>query len=155
VQDHFNRIIIDAPPRLTTACVQALCAATHVIIPTVLDKLSSEAVHNFIFQVKRLKEQGVCPHLQFGPVIGYRSGAAAAHIPDVEEDIYKTLRDAGLSKDLYRQSEAIPHKPLIAKSAGTLIAYLRSDVPQDTSDVQALYGSLAKSIEMRVTSHAS
>jgi cellulose biosynthesis protein BcsQ len=42
VLSSFDVILIDAPPRLTTASVQALCASTHVLIPTVLDPLSSD-----------------------------------------------------------------------------------------------------------------
>ncbi len=42
VLNSFDVILIDAPPRLTTASVQALCASTHVLIPTVLDPLSSD-----------------------------------------------------------------------------------------------------------------
>ena len=41
-RQHFDLVIIDAPPRLTTGCVQALCAGTHILIPTVLDHLSGE-----------------------------------------------------------------------------------------------------------------
>jgi chromosome partitioning protein len=42
VLENFDVILIDAPPRLTTATVQALCASTHVLIPTVLDPLSAD-----------------------------------------------------------------------------------------------------------------
>lgn len=149
VQQYFNRIIIDAPPRLTTACLQALCTATHVLVPTVLDQLSAEAVHNFIFQVKRLKERGVCPLLKFGPIVGYRAGRAFAHELDVQEGIYKTLRDAGLSKELYKPDDLVPHKPILASSAGMVIAYPRNDQPAPTSEVRAIYKSLANSIQDR------
>jgi cellulose biosynthesis protein BcsQ len=34
-----DRIFIGAPPRLGTACIQALSARTHVLIPTVVDSM--------------------------------------------------------------------------------------------------------------------
>jgi cellulose biosynthesis protein BcsQ len=51
VQERFDVILVDAPPRLTTACIQALCAATHVLVPTVLDGLSAEATGGFVDQL--------------------------------------------------------------------------------------------------------
>lgn len=107
-QASFDRIVIDAPPRLTSACVQALCASTHVVIPTVLDKLSVEAVQTFVDQVKLLKSGGICPHIGFGAVVGYQSGRSARQIPDAEELIFKTLRDADLSQELYGDPEQCP-----------------------------------------------
>jgi len=92
VQSNFSRIIIDAPPRLTTACVQALCAATHVIIPTILDRLSGEAVGSFLGQLETLKSANVCPHLRYGGIVGYRSGAAVKHVRDAEDSIRDALR---------------------------------------------------------------
>ncbi len=154
VQQRFDRVIIDAPPRLTTACVQALCAATHVVIPTVLDQLSVEAVQNFVGQVRTLKNHGICPHIDVGGIVGYRSGQALRQIPDAEEAIFKTLRDAQLDENLYDPKETVPHNPLLAESAGEVIAYLRSDKPRETKDVKAVFGKLAKSIEDRMANHA-
>src|SRR3972149_10867588 len=48
VQAAFDRIIIDAPPRLSTAAIQALCASTHLLIPTILDQMSGDAVGTFV-----------------------------------------------------------------------------------------------------------
>jgi len=68
IQTSFDRIIIDAPPRLTTASIQAMCAATHILIPTVLDDLSSEAVAAFAEQLKL--HQTLWPHLKIVGVVG-------------------------------------------------------------------------------------
>ena len=154
-QSNFNRIIIDAPPRLTTACIQALCASTHVIIPTILDQLSVEAVQTFIDQVKLLKNGEVCPHLRIAAILGYKPGQASKHINGAEELIFKTLRDADLDEKLYRSDKVIPHNPLIAESAGALVACLRDSKPGETEVVRQMYELLAKSIEERITNHAS
>jgi cellulose biosynthesis protein BcsQ len=39
----YDIVIIDAPPRLTTASANALCASTHVLVPTILDNMSATA----------------------------------------------------------------------------------------------------------------
>ena len=153
-QANFDRIIIDAPPRLTTACVQALCAATHVIVPTVLDRLSAEAVETFVDQIRVLKDKGICPNIELGAVIGYRSGNASGHVADVEELIFRTLKEAELSIDLYRSSETVRHYPILAESAGEKIAYLRSDKPAQITEIRQVYAQLAKSLEDRISDHA-
>lgn len=45
-QSNFDVTIIDAPPRPGTAVVNAACASTHVLIPTILDMPSAEATLN-------------------------------------------------------------------------------------------------------------
>src|SRR5262245_3904184 len=71
-RQHFDQVIIDAPPRLTTGCVQALCAGTHILIPTVLDHLSGDAVGTFVKQLQTL--QPVCPFLKPIGVVGNMTG---------------------------------------------------------------------------------
>lgn len=44
VQKSFDVVIIDTPPRICAATANALCAATHVLMPTILDTVSSRAV---------------------------------------------------------------------------------------------------------------
>src|SRR5262249_20100819 len=59
---NYDVILIDGPPRLTTASIQALCASTHVLIPTILDTLSADAVGYFGQQL--LAHEGLWPHLK-------------------------------------------------------------------------------------------
>ena len=70
VQDSFDKIIIDAPPRMSTGAIQAFCASTHVLIPTILDGLSGDAVATFVNELEELKEANVCPHLRVVGVVG-------------------------------------------------------------------------------------
>lgn len=44
VQKQFDIVIIDTPPRICAATANALCAANLVVIPTILDTVSSRAV---------------------------------------------------------------------------------------------------------------
>lgn len=69
VLNHFDVILIDAPPRLTTASVQALCTSTHVLIPTILDPLGGEdPVGYFGRQLKA--HEVLWPQLKVMGVIG-------------------------------------------------------------------------------------
>jgi cellulose biosynthesis protein BcsQ len=60
VQRAFDLIIIDCPPRLTTSKIQALCAGSHLLIPTIFDRTSAEAVVTLYEQVETLKRAGIC-----------------------------------------------------------------------------------------------
>jgi chromosome partitioning protein len=71
VQANFDLIIIDAPPRLTPSHIQAMCASTHLLIPTILDGLSGDAVARYLDQIATHKlglpgasKLAICPYLQ-------------------------------------------------------------------------------------------
>src|SRR5205807_10288596 len=53
--DSFDVMLIDAPPRLTAGTVNAFCASTHLLVPTVFDLLSAEAVGTFLNGAEALK----------------------------------------------------------------------------------------------------
>ncbi len=71
VESQFDVIVMDTPPRLSAASVNALCISTDVLIPTVVDPTSIETVVGFAHTVKnfkkrynfRLKIHGVIPSL--------------------------------------------------------------------------------------------
>lgn len=51
----FDVIIMDTPPRLSAGTVNALCVSTDVLIPTIVDNTSIEAVLGFAQTVRRIK----------------------------------------------------------------------------------------------------
>lgn len=46
--DKFDIVVIDVPPRLTTGTINALCASTHVLVPTIFNPIAAEPVSNFL-----------------------------------------------------------------------------------------------------------
>jgi cellulose biosynthesis protein BcsQ len=56
-QKEFDVIIIDAPPRLMTATVNAACASTHVLIPTMLDGMCTNATLNTLGVFHELRKE--------------------------------------------------------------------------------------------------
>lgn len=72
VRDAFDLVIIDCPPRLTAGTIQALCASSHVLIPTILDRPSGESVITFCEQVETLKSKGITPHISYVGVAATR-----------------------------------------------------------------------------------
>jgi len=75
----YDLIIIDCPPRLTTSAIQAFCASSHLLIPTILDTPSAEAVISFVEQIETFKNEEICPYINHVGVVGARvAGAVAA-----------------------------------------------------------------------------
>ena len=66
----FSLIIIDAPPRITTGAIQALAAGTHLLIPTVMDEPSTEAVVTFAKQIETFRKADLCPYIKYIGVVG-------------------------------------------------------------------------------------
>lgn len=60
IASDWDIVVIDAPPRLSTAMVQAVVAATHILIPTALEAKSTEAVRYFVEVIGSFKEKAVC-----------------------------------------------------------------------------------------------
>jgi cellulose biosynthesis protein BcsQ len=73
-QEKYGVVLIDCPPRLTTGSINALCASTHLLVPTTLDDMSAQAAEYFLSQVSRmnttvfprLKVIGVVPSIVYG-----------------------------------------------------------------------------------------
>jgi cellulose biosynthesis protein BcsQ len=72
IADQFDFILLDSPPRLTTACVNALGASDYVLIPVLPNKTSTEAVPRLLRWLKRLAHV-MCPELSVMGVIGNKA----------------------------------------------------------------------------------
>ena len=113
VLETYGAIIIDAAPRLTTASVQALCAASHLLIPTILDRPSIDPVLSFVRQVEQLKRSEICPHIR-------HLGVVATMVSRVDD--YSTQLFALKEKlDRIRTDEGVPAARLLGEEAiGTI-----------------------------------
>ncbi|MCH9806617.1 MAG: AAA family ATPase [Alphaproteobacteria bacterium] len=84
-RDSYDLILIDAPPRLSTGAINALASSQVVLIPTVLDRLSAEAVGNFISRLNHFRPMN--PALQYAGVIGTLRGQIGG--ADVKEGAFE------------------------------------------------------------------
>jgi cellulose biosynthesis protein BcsQ len=62
IERDFDIVLIDTPPRLTMASVNALCASTHVLIPTALTPMSQSGAVTFVEYLAEFRNY-ICPHL--------------------------------------------------------------------------------------------
>lgn len=126
IREAYGLIILDSPPRLTAAAINGLCAATHILVPTVLDTMSAEAVGFFLASAKRLK-QDLNPYLNLLGVVGVMT--------DISTGLRKREKDAMVvaEKQINHSwplggkvlARNIPHKAAIQVARADGVAYER------------------------------
>lgn len=90
----FDIVIVDTPPRLTLASINALCASTHILIPTVLTPVSQSGAVTFSYFLdefqRKLRPQlatlAIVPNLT-NTVL---SGAEEKALDDLARDLPQT-----------------------------------------------------------------
>lgn len=70
----FDVVLIDCPPRFSTATIAALCASTHVVMPSIPDRSSLEASVRFIQMADALL-MDLNPYLEFVGLVPWMSQA--------------------------------------------------------------------------------
>jgi cellulose biosynthesis protein BcsQ len=90
VREAFDYVLLDCPPRLTTACVNALAASDFVLIPVQPDPVSLRSVVHLLMRLKALQTAGVAPFLRI-------LGVVANMVPDralKADSLERTMLDA-------------------------------------------------------------
>ncbi len=72
LRQHYDVILIDCPPRLTTGAINALAASDYVLIPVLLEEDSAAAVPRMIAWLKRFQSAS-CADLNILGVVGNRA----------------------------------------------------------------------------------
>jgi chromosome partitioning protein len=142
----YDIIIIDAPPRLTTASANALCASTHVLVPTILDGMSASAAVNTLDAILKLKESvsptlrilGVVPTFVFQST-GYKPREAEA-LAELRADIATHFSRRQEQPIEVFENERIMRKEIFAKVAGDTVAFFVD------ADVRAMFARLGESV---------
>src|SRR5712671_2303912 len=148
VQTTFDLIIIDCPPRLTTSKIQALCASSHLLIPTIFDRASAEAVVSFRDQVETLRRAGICPHLKYIGVVGtmWKPGHVA------QKDAITVVKDAlgNTSVPILPESTFVPHAAALVNDAADGIAYIAMPNSQRCEQIRAAIEELAEHVAAKM-----
>lgn len=142
----YDIVIIDAPPRLTTATANAICASTHIIVPTILDNMSSTAAVNTLDAILKLKDK-VSPNLRILGIIptfvfqssGYKQREIEALAYMRSEIATRFARHQDATINVY-EDERILRKEAFAKFVGEKVAFF------EDADVRNLFKALGSSI---------
>jgi cellulose biosynthesis protein BcsQ len=128
VSETFDIALIDAPPRLTAGTINALCASTHLLIPTVYDNLSAEAVGTFLNGVQVL-QSALNSTLDLLGVVGTLTHQQAGlnNREQQAKNIAVEQVQRTWSANHYFFNRHILRKAAIAVAAGTSLAYFDDD----------------------------
>jgi cellulose biosynthesis protein BcsQ len=145
VSNTFDIALIDAPPRLTAGTINALCASTHLLVPTVYDTLSAEAVGTFLGGIRVLKTR-LNPGIDLLGVVGtltYQQGQLNNREQQaLNVAIGQVQKTWGHNHYFFKRH--IPRKEAIADAAGESLAYFENDT------VKKWFDELGREISARL-----
>ena len=149
-REAYDIVIIDAPPRLTTASANALCASTHVLVPTILDNMSATAAVNTLDAILKLKDRvsptlkivGVVPTFVFQST-GYKARELES-LAYIKTEITSSLSKRQDSPIAVFENERILRKQAFANVAGEKVAFF------EDADVGAMFMALGNSISQAI-----
>ncbi len=150
VQDAFDLIIIDCPPRLTAGTIQALCCSSHVLIPTILDRPSSESVTSFCEQVEALKQSGLCPYIRYVGAVATRYVATHTASKQAIQRTEDSLSAKGIRCGFLPEPTFIPQTQALVREASDGIAYYSMQGSQQASKAKFAIANLAQHVAMQV-----
>lgn len=133
--DAYDIVIIDCPPRMTTGFIQALCASTHLLMPTIADKLSAPAAIRFLKQLETLRPE-LFPATKLLGIVPNRTYDANSLTKEEAKVIQEMVADLLRQHKIYNigvfSEEPVPSRASFIKCAGTALAYFDSsdDVPK-------------------------
>lgn len=130
VRGKFDLVLIDAPPRLSTGALNAFCASHAVLIPTVLDRMSADAVGNFVDRLNPLRTYN--PWLNYVGVVG--TFVEDNELKDYEKAAISVAKSgladwSGTHKHFF--SASIRDTPYLARAAGQHIGYMKHQYVRD------------------------
>ena len=152
VQDEFDIILIDAPPRFSTGAINAFCASTHLIIPTVLDAMSAEAAVYFSQDIAATRQK-LFPDLELlgvVPSMTYRNETFTRRESDIVDYLNDSLKKFWGGNSVVLSKANIPRKNAIGDAAGLDISYLNAGSRRATAEVRAIFDRVGEEIFKRL-----
>jgi chromosome partitioning protein len=148
VRRRYAAIIFDMPPRMTLGSINALVASHYFVVPSVLDRLSGEAVSQFLTNMKAIKND-LKLDINLAGVVGMMT--RTANLSATEQQALELIREGCSAWDADRDyvfSTTIPRRVAIANAAGGEIAYLVND--DQGNQVSDLFDPLFREICQRI-----
>ncbi|WP_020475580.1 ParA family protein [Zavarzinella formosa] len=151
----FDYVLLDCPPRLTTASVNALAASDYVLIPVVLDALSARSLPELLRFLKRLREH-LIPNLAVLGVVAnlttMRNSELVAQELKVWDDIQDGLAGVWGSRVPFLPTK-IPNKSLFGKAAGSIDEAGELRLALADAAVSKTFAQLLSDIEKEIRQH--
>jgi chromosome partitioning protein len=150
----FDYVLLDCPPRLTTACVNALAASDYVLIPVVPDALSARSVPELLRSLNDLRAS-LLPDLSVLGIIANLGTLREGKLIQQESDVWDNLQYSlggvwGVPVHFFKTP--IPDKSIFGRAAGSLSEGELWLALKDDS-VHKCFSQLVSEIEKEIRSH--
>ena len=140
VQQRYDVVLIDVPPRLSAGTINALCSSTHVLIPTIFNPIAAEPVANFLDATTRLLH-GLNPTANFIGVVETMA------LPD-NIGRQTTARGRGAIEVALARHPGIP---ILQHSVPRGVAFAAGDIAYlANSSARAIFDELGDEISQRI-----
>ena len=149
LRENFDVVVIDCPPRLTTGTIQALCASSHLLIPTLLDGPSGESVVSFCEQVEAMKSGGLCPNIEYVGVVASRFAAHQTKWHPAISYVADQLKAKKIDCGFLPASTFIPQTVAIGEQ-GSGIAYFSIGGTQQAARAKQAFSNLAEHVAAQI-----
>jgi cellulose biosynthesis protein BcsQ len=149
VQKQFDYIILDCPPRLTLASINAIACADRLLVPVVLDKASASAVPRLLTWLRILKKAGVASDLDLLGVVANLTHYAD-RLTSRERNLLSEMSkecDAAWQVPIYSFAQMFPRKAAFAKAAEA------KKFAAFEPSLQPLFAKFIKEMDRRLAPH--
>jgi cellulose biosynthesis protein BcsQ len=149
VQKQFDYVILDCPPRLTLASINAITCADRLLVPVVLDKASANAVPRLLTWIKILKKAGVASDLDLlgiAPNLTFYSDKFAGRERNILSEMVKEC-EAAWQEPVYTFAQMIPRRAAFARAAET------KQLAAFDPGLQPLFAKFIKELNRRLAPH--
>ena len=121
-QRGYRYVLIDCPPRLSTAFINALAASDFLLVPVLLDGTSTRSVTNLFRTVRRLRSPKIFPHLTCLGVVANGVKLFSEKLIKQQAEIWDEMLAAyreAWGSPLHLFETMIPHSQRFADAAGS------------------------------------
>jgi cellulose biosynthesis protein BcsQ len=140
VQNAYDLVLIDAPPRTSLGTINALCSSHALLVPTVPDSMSVDAAMRFLKRMSELR--GLAPALGVACIIPSLTQETKLKREEQEALAEAKLQLGNWSGIGHIAAASIRHFAAISKTAGREIGYTGEATVRATFD--ALGDEIAK-----------
>jgi cellulose biosynthesis protein BcsQ len=149
--ENFDVILIDCPPRWTTASINAMACCDYVMVPTLLDRVSAEAVPRLLKWLKNLRTGAPQLYGQFR-VLGVLGNRAFPRNALVEQE--RMIWESSPAKCQAAWGAPVEHFDTIIREKSEFHrAADRREFAAMHKDLQPIFLELVEEIETRRSAH--
>ncbi|MFZ1103660.1 MAG: ParA family protein, partial [Hyphomicrobiaceae bacterium] len=151
--DDYDLVIIDGPPRMTTGFLAGLCASTHLLIPTIADRLSAPAWIRFLVQLQQLGPELFPATTQLG-LVPSRTYRPDGTLTEKEKRVIDLMladlrtRHQIFDTNVFRDA-AISHTASFIEAAGSSLAYFHETDPVPRKVISQLGNEIKDRIRLK------